>query len=162
VEAPPEEKEENKGGPDDEHTDMEDEVISKPDALTNTTATEAVNKGRAATDDNRGDRRKTEIKNGRDSDVADNEPKHTTEAMHRKERPNLKLTFTNNVQTTAMHRQKRKQPTSNVANLQTEGVQNNTHTQREVSSNTRKSENRQREQPLWRHGASGRHMYGTR
>jgi len=62
-----------------------------------------VNKDRAAkvvkrTDDNRGDRRdrretETETKKGRNSDVvADNEPKHTTEAMHRKEEPNLKLT----------------------------------------------------------------------
>jgi len=76
---------------------MEDEVIiSEPDAPTDTTATEAINKGRATTDDNRDDRRKTETKNGRDSDVADNEPRHTTEAMHRKEGPNLKLTNTNN------------------------------------------------------------------
>jgi len=48
-----------------------------------TTATEAVNEVRAATEDNRGDRRKTETKNGRDSDVADNEPRHTKEAMYR-------------------------------------------------------------------------------
>ena len=46
--------------------------------------------GRA--DDNRGDRRGTETENGRDSDVAENEePRHTTEAMHRKEGPNIKL-----------------------------------------------------------------------
>ena len=66
MEAPPEQKkEENKGGTDDEHTDMEDEVISEPDAPTDTTATEAVNEGIAATEDNRGDRRKTETQNGR-------------------------------------------------------------------------------------------------
>jgi len=48
--------------------------------------------GRA--DDNRGDRRATETEKGRDSDVdvANNEPRHTKEAMHRKEGPNLKLT----------------------------------------------------------------------
>jgi len=38
---------------------IEDEVISEPDAPTDTTATEAVHEGRAATEDNRrGDRRK--------------------------------------------------------------------------------------------------------
>ena len=52
--------------------------------------------GRA--DDNRGDRRAAvETEKGRDSDVADNEPRRprdaaTKEAMHRKEGPNLKLT----------------------------------------------------------------------
>ena len=77
---------------------MEGEVTSELDGLTDTTATEAVNEsgeakakvvGRA--DDNRGDRRGTETENGRDSDVADNEPRYTTEAMHRKEGPNIKL-----------------------------------------------------------------------
>jgi len=65
--------------------------------------------GRA--DNNRGDRRVTETKNGRDSDVADNEPRHTTEAMHRKEGPNIKLN--NNNDRDAQTKKK-----TNVANLQ--------------------------------------------
>jgi len=100
----PEKKEENKEGTDDEHTDMEGEVTSKLDAPTDTTATEAVNESGAAqvvgrADDNRGDRRSTwtEKENGRESDVADNEPRHTTEAMHRKEeKPNTKLILITN------------------------------------------------------------------
>jgi len=99
VEVPPEKKEENKEGTDEEHTDMEDEVTSELDGPTDTTATEAVNESGAAkakvvgrADDNRGYRRATETENGRDSDVADNEPRHTMEAMHRKEGLNIKLT----------------------------------------------------------------------
>jgi len=61
---------------------------------------EAVNESGAAkvvgrADDKRGDRRATETENGRDSDVADNKHGHTTEAMHRKEGPNIKLTNNN-------------------------------------------------------------------
>jgi len=79
---------------------MEGEVTSELDGPTDTTATEAVNESGAAkakakvverADDDRGDRRVTETENGRDSDVADNKPRHTTEAMHRKEGPNIKL-----------------------------------------------------------------------
>ena len=98
MEVPPEKEKENKEGTDEEHTHMEGEVTSELDGSTDTTATEAVNESGAAkakvvgrADDNRGDRRVAETENGRDSDVADNEPKHTTEAMHRKEGPNIKL-----------------------------------------------------------------------
>jgi len=66
--------------------------------------------GRA--DDNRGDRRRTETENGRDSDVAENEPRHTMEAMHRKEGPNIKLN--NNKRPRCTEKKK----TTNVANLQ--------------------------------------------
>jgi len=97
VEVPPEKEEENKEGMDEEHTHMEGKVTSELDGSTDTTATEAVNERGAAkakvvgrADNNRGDRRVTETENGRDSDVADNEPRHTTEAMHRKEEPNIK------------------------------------------------------------------------
>jgi len=54
----------------------------------------------------------TETKNGRDSDVADNEPKHTKEAVHRKEGPNLKLTNITNDRDA-----KTEKKTTNVANL---------------------------------------------
>ena len=46
----------------------------------------------------------------------------------------------------------------------TEGVQNNniyTDTERSIKQNEKESENRQREQPLWRQGASGRHVWDT-
>jgi len=63
----------------------EGEITSELDGPT---ATEAVNESGAAkakvvgrADDNRGDMRATETENGRDSDVADNEPRQTTEAM---------------------------------------------------------------------------------
>ena len=98
VEVPPKKKEENKEGMDEEHTHMKGEVTSELDGPTDTKATEAVNESGAAkakvvgrADDNRGDRRVTETENGEDSAVADNEPRHTTEAMHRKEGPNIKL-----------------------------------------------------------------------
>jgi len=100
---------------------------------------EAVNEGGAAKvvvgradDNNRGDRRatETETEKGRDSNVADNEPRHTKEAMHHKEEPNLKLT--NNKQPRCTDRKK----TTNVANLQRGG--RTTQTQREVSCKTRK------------------------
>jgi len=164
VEVPPEKKEKNRKGTDEEHTHMEGEVTSELDDLTDTTATEAVNEtgvakakevGRA--DDSRGDRRGTETENGRDSDVAENKPRHTTEAMHCKEGPGIKLK--NN---------KRPRCTDKTENNQcsqpTEGVQNNnidTDTARSIKQNKKESENRQREQPLWRQGASGRHVWNT-
>ena len=98
---------------------MEGEVTSELDGPTDTTATEAVNESGAAkakvvgrADDNRGDRRRTETENGRDSDVAENEPRHTMEAMHRKEGPNIKLN--NNKRPRCTEKKK----TTNVANLQ--------------------------------------------
>jgi len=164
VEVPPEKKEENKEGTDEEHTHMEGEVTSELDGPTDTTATEAVNESGAAkakvvgrADDNRGDRRGTETENGRDSDVADNEPRHTTEAMHRKEGPNIKLNNNKRPRCTdKKENNQRSQPT--------EGVQNNnidTDTERSIKQNEKESENRQREQPLWRQGASGRHVWDT-
>jgi len=48
VEVPPEKKEENKEGTDEEHTDKEGEVTSELDGPTDTTATEAVNESGAA------------------------------------------------------------------------------------------------------------------
>ena len=113
--------------------------------------------GRAG--DNRGDsRRATETENGRDSDVADNEPRHTTEAMHHKEGPNIKLTNTKRPRCT----DRKKKTFENYQRSQpTEGVQNNnidTDTERSIKQNEKESENRQREQPLWRQGASGRHV----
>jgi len=111
--------------------------------------------GRA--DDKRGDRRATETENGRDSDVADNEPRHTTEAMHRKEERNIKLT--NNKRPRCTDRKE-----NNQRSQPTEGVQNNntdTDTERSIKQNKKESENRQREQPLWRQGASGRHVRDT-
>jgi len=33
--------------------------------------------------------------------------------------------------------------------------------QRSIKQNEKESENRQREQPLWRQGASGRHVWDT-
>ena len=91
--------------------------------------------GRA--DDNRVDRRVTETENGRDSDVAaDNEPRPTTEAMHRKdEGPYIKLTNNSNDRDAQT-----KKKTTNVAN-RTEGVQNNnidTDTERSIKHKTRK------------------------
>jgi len=119
---------------------MEGKVTSELDGSTDTTATEAVNERGAAkakvvgrADDNRGDRRVTETENGRDSDVADNEPRHTTEAMHRKEGPNIKLN--NNINDRDAGTKKK---TTNVANLQ-RGCKITawTQTQKEVSSKTR-------------------------
>jgi len=124
---------------------------------------EAVNESGAAkakvvgrADDNRSDRRVTETENGRDSDVADNEPRHTTEAMHREEGPNIQLN--NNKRPRCKENNERSQPT--------EGVQNknnniDTDTERSIKQNKKESENRQREQPLWRQGASGRHVRDT-
>ena len=74
--------------------------------------------GRA--DDNRGDRRATETENERDSDVADKEPRHMTEAMHRKEGPNIKLTNNKRPQCTGTNRKE-----NNQHSHPTEGVQNN-------------------------------------
>ena len=48
VEVPPEKKEENKEGTDEEYTHMEGEVTSELDGPTDTTATEAVNESGAA------------------------------------------------------------------------------------------------------------------
>ena len=59
----------------------------------------------------------TETENGRDGDVADNKPRHTTEAMHRKEGPNIKLN--NNKQPRYRDAQTKKK-TTNVANLRRE------------------------------------------
>jgi len=114
-------------------------------------ATEAVNESGAAkakvagrADDNRGDRRVTETENGRDSDVADNKPRHTTEAMHRKEGPNI--TLNNNKRPRYTDKKENKQHSQ-----PTEGVQSNnidTDTERSIKQKEKESENRQREQPL--------------
>ena len=37
----------------------------------------------------------------------------------------------------------------------------NTDTERSIKQNEKESENRQRKQPLWRQGASGRHVWDT-
>ena len=123
MEVPPDKKEENKKGTDEEHTDMDEgEVISELNAATDTTATEAVHEcgatklvGRA--DDNRGDRRVIETEKGRDSDVAGNKPRHTKEAMHRKEGVNLKLTNNKRPRCTD-----RKENNQRIANLQQRGA----------------------------------------
>jgi len=57
-----------------------------------------------------------------------------------------------------MHRDKKG---NNQRSQPTEGVQNNnidTDTERSVKQNEKESENIQREQLLWRQGASGRHV----
>jgi len=127
---------------------------------------EAVNESGAAkvvgwADDDRGGRRTTKTENGRDSDVADKKPRHKTEAMHCKEGPN-NIKLTNNKRSRCRAEKK----TTNAANLQRgcKITTRQTQTQREVSSKTRKrveSENRQREQPPRRQGASGRHVWDT-
>jgi len=77
--------------------------------------------------------------------------------MHRKEGPNIKLTNNKRPQCTdRKENNQRSQPT--------DGVQNNnidTGTERSIKQNEKESENRQREQPLWRQGASGRHVWDT-
>jgi len=80
--------------------------------------------------------------------------------MHRKEGPNIKLT--NNKRPRCTDRNE-----NNQRSQPTEGVQNNntdTDTERSIKQNEKESENRQREQPLWR--AKGQvgvgDMYGMR
>jgi len=168
VEVPPEKKEKNKKRTDEEHTHMEGEATSELDGPTDTTATEAVNESGAAkakakvvgrADDNRGDRRGTETENGRDSDVADNESRHTTEAMHRKEGPNIKLNNNKRPRCTdKKENNQRSQPT--------EGAQNkNNNIDTDTERSIKKTRKRLRTDSVSNHyGDKGQvgDMYGTR
>ena len=107
--------------------------------------------------------RQRETDNGRDSsDVADNEPRRTTEAMHRKEGPNtasLLITNDRDAQT--------EKKTTNVANLQRQRgckITTQTQTQREVSSKTRKRVRTGTDSVSNHYGDKGQvgNMYGKR
>ena len=77
--------------------------------------------------------------------------------MRRKKGPNIKLNNNKRPRCTdKKENNQRSQPTGEVQNNNID-----TDTERSIKQNEKESENRQREQPLWRQGASGRHVWDT-